>query len=258
MNKALYEVRDGIATLTVNRPEALNALNAEVLNDLRDTLIEAAKAPPRCLILTGAGEKAFVAGADIAAMKDFSRLNAEEFSRLGNYVMNLVENFPAPVIAAVNGFALGGGCELALACDIRLCGENASFAFPEVGLGIPPGFGGMQRMVRAVGAARAKELVYTARRVKANEALALGLVSAVHPAADLMGAAQKMADSIAANAPLAVRAAKAAINEGAGMSLCDAADCEISHFTSCFETDDQKNAMTAFAEKRKPEPFTGC
>ncbi|MDL2293060.1 enoyl-CoA hydratase/isomerase family protein [Ruminococcaceae bacterium OttesenSCG-928-D13] len=253
-----YEVKDEIAVLTVDRPKALNALNSAVLAELDSLLDEAAKNPPRCLIVTGGGEKAFVAGADIAEMRDLSPAGAEQFSSAGMVVMDKLEGFPCPVIAAVNGFALGGGCELALACDFRIASEKASFAFPEVGLGIPPGFGGMQRMVRAIGVGKAKELVYTAGRIKAPEALALGLVNAVYPPEELMDKVMNTARAIAKNAPLAVRAAKAAINGGAVLGLAEAAASEIPWFAGCFETKDQRNAMTAFVEKRDAEPFVGA
>ena len=257
MKYLLYEEKDNVGLLTVNRPEALNALNSEVIIELRTKLDEIALSDIRCLILTGAGEKSFVAGADIGEMKDFNTEQAERFSIEGNIVMEKIENLPMPVIAAVNGFALGGGIELALSCDIRLASENAVFSLPEVGLGVMPGYGGVQRLVRVVGIAKAKELAFTANRVKAPEALALGLVSAVYPIGELMDSAKRMAGKIAANAPVGVRAVKKVANNCVGLTLNDATRIESRLFGECFATNDQKQAMTAFVEKKKPEPFTG-
>jgi len=253
----LYEVNDGVGILTINRPQALNALNSDVVRELTAQLDEIAGSDIRCLILTGAGEKSFVAGADIAEMKDCNAAAAEAFSIEGNAVMEKLENLPMPVIAAVNGFALGGGCELALSCDIRLAADNAVFALPEVGLGILPGYGGVQRLARVIGIAKAKEMAFTTNRVKAPEALALGLVNAVVPAAELMEAAGQMAAKIASNAPVGVRAAKKVANDSVGLTLDKATRLECALFGECFNTQDQKEAMTAFVEKRKPAPFTG-
>ena len=185
-----------ILTLTLNRPEALNALNAQVLDDLDATLDAVDLNTVRCLIFTGAGDKAFAAGADIAAMANMTPEEAAAFSRRGNEVFRRIETFPLPTVAAVNGYALGGGCELAMACDIRLCSENAVFGQPEVTLGITPGFGGTQRLMRLVGMGKAKELIFSARTVKAAEALSMGLVNAVYPPEELLPAARKLGESI--------------------------------------------------------------
>ena len=255
MSFVTYEANGAVATLTVNRPEALNALNAQVLADLDAALDAIDLETVRCLIVRGAGEKSFVAGADIAQMKDLSAAEGEAFGKQGNDVMRKLETFPIPTIAAVGGYALGGGCELAMSCDIRLCSDTAVFGQPEVGLGITPGFGGTQRMARLIGMGRAKELLYTARKVKAPEALAIGLVQGVYPVEQLMEEALKMAARIAGNAPIAVRATKKAVNDGLQVDMDRAIEIEEQLFGSCFETEDQKNAMGAFLEKRKPDPF---
>ena len=249
------EQRGSIGILTMNRPEALNALNDQVLRDL-DAALDAVEANDEILvvILTGAG-RSFVAGADIGQMKDFTSVQAKKFGAYGNSVFLKLENFPKPVIAAVNGFALGGGCELSMACDIRLASEKAKFGQPEVGLGITPGFGGTQRLARLVGLGMAKQLIYTAKNIKADEALRIGLVNAVYPLAELMPAAEKLAETIAKNAPIAVRACKKAINDGMQVDIDRAVTIEEGLFGSCFETADQKEGMGAFLEKRKHEPY---
>lgn len=252
------EHKGDIAILTINRPEALNALNDEVITQLDKVLDSVDPAAVRCLIVTGAGEKAFVAGADIAQMSGLTKQEGEAFGKLGNDVFRKLETLPIPTIAAVNGFALGGGCELSMCCDIRLCSDTAVFGQPEVGLGITPGFGGTQRMARLIGPGKAKELIYTARNIKAPEALSVGLVQAVYPAAELMEAAEKMASRIAGNAPIAVRACKKAVNDGLQVDMDAAIVVEEKLFGSCFETKDQKNAMSAFVEKRKHDPFVNC
>ena len=252
------EIKEQIGILTINRPEALNALNDEVIRQLDKTLDSIDTGAVRCLIVRGAGEKAFVAGADIAQMSGLTKAEGEAFGKLGNDVFRKLESLPIPTIAAVNGFALGGGCELAMACDIRLCSETAVFGQPEVGLGITPGFGGTQRMARLIGIGKAKELLYTARNVKSAEALSIGLVQAVHPADDLMAEAEKMALRIAGNAPIAVRACKKAVNDGLQVEIDQAIVVEEKLFGSCFQTQDQKNAMAAFVEKRKHDPFINC
>ena len=249
------EKKDQFAVLTISRPEALNALNDEVISQLDRVLDSIDPAEVRCLIVTGAGQKAFVAGADIAQMSGLTKAEGEAFGKHGNDVFRKLETLPIPTIAAVNGFALGGGCELAMSCDIRLCAETAVFGQPEVGLGITPGFGGTQRMARLIGPGKAKELIYTARNIKAPEALSVGLVQAVYPAEELMEQAEKMAARIAGNAPIAVRACKKAINDGLQVDMDAAVAVEEKLFGSCFETQDQKNAMTAFVEKRKHDPF---
>ncbi len=244
-----------VLTLTLDRPEALNALNAQVLDDLSAELDRVDLHSVRCLIFTGAGEKAFAAGADIAAMADMSPEEAAAFSRRGNQVFRRIEAFPLPTIAAVNGYALGGGCELAMACDIRLCSENALFGQPEVTLGITPGFGGTQRLMRLVGMGKAKELIFSARNVKAPKALEIGLVNAVYPPEELLPAAKKLGARIAKNAPIAVRACKAAMNEGIDLPMDEAVDAEIREFSGCFETEDQKRGMAAFLSKQKNVEF---
>ncbi|MGI6029908.1 MAG: enoyl-CoA hydratase-related protein [Eubacteriales bacterium] len=248
--------QDGqLGFLTISREKALNALNDQVLKDLDAALDSVNLDEVRCLILTGAGEKSFVAGADIAQMKDLTREGGENFGKEGNAVFLKLESFPIPVIAAVNGFALGGGCELAMSCDIRIAAENAVFGQPETGLGITPGFGGTQRLARIVGMGKAKELIYTCGKITAEEALRLGLVNAVYPQAELMDKCVEMAKKIARNAPIAVRASKQAINEGMQVDIASAVAIEARLFGSCFETEDQKNGMTAFVEKRRPDPY---
>lgn len=244
-----------ILTLTLNRPEALNALNAQVLDDLAAALDQVDLSSVRCLILTGTGEKAFAAGADIAAMANMTPEEAADFSRRGNEVFRRIDTFPLPTVAAVNGYALGGGCELAMACDIRLCSQNAVFGQPEVTLGITPGFGGTQRLMRLIGMGRAKELIFSARTVKAAEALSVGLVNAVYPPEELLPAARKLAERIAKNAPIAVRACKAAMNEGIDLVMDEAVAAEVREFSGCFETEDQKLGMNAFLNKQKNVAF---
>ena len=251
-----YEPKGDVAYLVIDRPEALNALNAQVLADLDAALDAIDLDLIRCVIVRGAGEKSFVAGADIAQMKDLDPAGGEAFGKQGNDVFLKLENFPIPVIAAVGGYALGGGCELAMACDFRICSDTAVFGQPEVGLGITPGFGGTQRLARIVGPGMAKQMIYTARNIKADEALRIGLVNAVYPASELYAAAEKLASTIAANAPIAVRACKKAINEGAALPIEQAVVCEEKAFGSCFQTGDQQEGMGAFLEKRKHAPFT--
>ncbi len=209
MTNVLLEKKGHIAVATINRPKALNALNSQVLEDI-DQLVEQVKADDeiRALVITGSGEKAFVAGADIGEMSTLTKAEGEAFGKKGNDVFRKLETLPIPTIAAVNGFALGGGCELAMSCDIRLCADTAVFGQPEAGLGITPGFGGTQRLARLVGMGMAKQLIYTAKNIKADEALRIGLVNAVYPLEELMPAAEKMAETIAKNAPIAVRACR--------------------------------------------------
>lgn len=255
MSFVLSQQEGSIVTLTLNRPEALNALNAQVLEDLDQALDAVDLSTVRCLILTGAGDKAFAAGADIAQMANMTPEEAAAFSRRGNEVFRRIETFPCPTVAAVNGYALGGGCELALACDIRLCSETAVFGQPEVTLGITPGFGGTQRLMRLVGMGRAKELIFSARNVKAPEALSLGLVNGVYPFEELLAAAQKLAERIARNAPIAVRACKAAMNEGIDLAMDAAVGAEVRAFSACFATEDQKAGMAAFLNKQRNIDF---
>ena len=250
-----YEVEGQIGIITINRPKALNALNSTVLDELDKTLDAVDLEAVRCLILTGAGEKSFVAGADIGEMSTLTQSEGEAFGKKGNDVFRKLETFPLPVIAAVNGFALGGGCEISMSCDIRICSENAVFGQPEVGLGITPGFGGTQRLARIVGTGKAKEMIYGARNIKAEEAYRIGLVNNVYPLDELMPAAKKLAATIARNAPIAVRACKRAINEGLQVDMDQAIVIEEKLFGSCFESHDQKEVMAAFLEKRKVEAF---
>ncbi len=255
MSFVRYVQKEQYAIATIDREKALNALNTQVLEDL-DAMLDAVDLETvRALIITGAGEKSFVAGADISEMSTLTKAQGEAFGLKGNAVFRRLETFPVPVIAAVNGFALGGGCELSMCCDIRLAAENAKFAQPEVGLGITPGFGGTQRLCRLIGVGKAKEMLYTCGQIDAQEALALGLVNAVYPIDELMPAAEKMAKRIAKNAPIAVRATKKAANDGLQTDMDSAIAIEAKLFGSCFETDDQKNGMTAFLEKRRPDPY---
>ena len=255
MGYVKYETKGAVAVVTIDREKALNALNAEVLDDLKATFEGIDTETIRCVIVTGAGEKSFVAGADIAAMSGMDAQGGEAFGKKGNDIFRMIETFPLPVIAAVNGFALGGGCELAMSCDFRICAEQAIVGQPEVGLGITPGFGGTQRLARLVGPGMAKQLIYTAKNIKAAEALRIGLVNAVYPAEELMAAAEKLAGQIAANAPVAVRACKKAINEGLEQPMEEAIVTEEKLFGSCFATEDQKTGMQAFLEKKKGVSF---
>lgn len=253
-----YEVDGAVAVLTINRPKALNALNSSVLDEIEQTIDAVDMNTVRALIITGAGEKSFVAGADIGEMSTLTKAEGEAFGKKGNDIFRKIETLPVPVIAAVNGFALGGGCELSMACDIRICSENAVFGQPEVGLGITPGFGGTQRLARTVGVGMAKQLIYTARNIKAPEALRIGLVNAVYPLEELMPAAKKMAAAIAANAPIAVRNCKKAINDGLQADIDEAIAIEEKLFGDCFETEDQKYGMAFFLDRNKEkvkEPF---
>ena len=245
-----YEVDGAVGMITINRPKALNALNEDVLNELEQAFDAVDLSVVRCLILTGAGEKSFVAGADIGAMSTMTKAEGAAFGKKGNDIFLKIEKFPIPVIAAINGFALGGGCEISMSCDIRICSENAIFGQPEVGLGITPGFGGTQRLARLVSPGMAKQLIYTARNIDAAEAKRIGLVNEVYPLADLMPAAKKMAAAIAGNAPIAVRACKKAINEGLQVSIDEGAAIEEELFGSCFESYDQREGMANFLRKK--------
>ncbi len=255
MNFIAYEQEGFVGVITINRPKALNALNSEVLKELNTVLDNVDLEATRALILTGAGEKSFVAGADIGEMSTLTKAEGEAFGKIGNDVFRRIETFPIPVIAAVNGFALGGGCEIAMSCDIRLCSDTALFGQPEVGLGITPGFGGTQRLARLIPIGKAKEIIYAAVNIKADEAYRIGLVNAVYPLEELLPAAKKLAAKIAKNAPIAVRACKQAINDGLNTDMDHAIVIEEKLFGSCFETEDQKEGMKAFLEKRKVEGF---
>ena len=257
MSFVKYEPKGSIAYLIIDREKALNALNTQVLSDF-DAAIDAVDLNEiRCLIVRGAGEKSFVAGADIAQMKELSKEEGVAFGKQGNDVMRKLESLPIPTIAAVGGYALGGGCELSLCADIRIASEKAKFGQPEVGLGIIPGFGGTQRLTRTVNRAYAADLILSARTVSAAEALQMGLVSRVVPPEELMNEAMKLAEMIAANAPIAVRAAKKAMRIRYMNSLDNDLAAEAELFGSCFETQDQQMAMTAFVSKTKKDEFTG-
>ncbi|WP_415931893.1 enoyl-CoA hydratase-related protein [Zhenpiania hominis] len=248
-----YNVDNQIAVMTINRPEALNALNGAVLEALERRIDEvAADGNVKALILTGAG-RAFVAGADIEQQSRFDLEGGRAWGRRGSAIFRKLELLEVPTIAAVNGFALGGGCELALACDLILAGEKAKFGQPEVGLGITPGFSGTQRLPRRVGIGKAKELIFTGKMIGAQEAERIGLVNQVLPQETLLEEAQKLAEEILSNGPTAVKYAKAAINRGYDMDMDTAIAIENEYFAMCFVTEDQKEGMTAFLEKRTAE-----
>ena len=251
MEFVTYEVKDRVGIITISREKALNALNSQVLDELSAAFDAVDQNEIRCIVLTGAGEKSFVAGDDIGEMSSLTKAEGEAFGKKGNDVFRKIETFPIPVIAAVNGFALGGGCEISMSCDIRICSDNAVFGQPEVGLGITPGFGGTQRLARLVSPGMAKQLIYTARNIKADEAYRIGLVNQVVPQAELMDTALKMASTIAANAPIAVRNCKKAINDGLQTDMDKAVVIEEKLFGDCFETEDQKAGMANFLEKDK-------
>ncbi len=255
MEYIVYEQKGSYGVITISREKALNALNSTVLKELDATLDAVNLEEVRCLILTGAGEKSFVAGADIGEMSTLTQAEGEAFGKIGNDVFRKLETFPIPVIAAINGFALGGGCEIAMSCDIRICSDNAVFGQPEVGLGITPGFGGTQRLPRIVGVGVAKQMIYSGRNIKAEEAYRIGLVNTVYTQEELMPNAEKLAATIAKNAPIAVRNCKKAINDGMQTDMDQAIVIEEKLFGGCFESYDQKEGMTAFVEKRKVEAF---
>lgn len=256
LKNVLLEKEGHLAIVTINRPKALNALNSETLKDL-NTVIEDLENDSNiyAVILTGAGEKSFVAGADIAEMRELNEEQGKEFGMLGNKVFRRLEKLDKPVIAAISGFALGGGCELSMACDIRIASERARFAQPESGLGITPGFGGTQRLPRIVGLGKAKEMIYTGAMVKADEALRIGLVNKVVPLENLMDEAKAMANAIIVNAPVAVKLCKDAIDRGMQVDIDRAIEIEAEDFGKCFSTEDQKEGMTAFLEKRAEKNF---
>ena len=248
----LLEHEGALSILTINRPDKLNALNAAVVAEIASAVKEIATRPEtRTLIITGAGPKSFVAGADISEMSAMDEADARRFARAGHAAFSALELLDIPVIACVNGFALGGGCELALACDFIYASENAKFGQPEVKLGVIPGFGGTQRLLRRVGIAMARELVMTGKTISADEALRIGLVNRiVTPQSELLGAARETAKMIAGMGPLAVAQSKRVLREGAAKELTAANDIEIEGFASCFTTTDQKEGMAAFLEKR--------
>jgi len=246
------ESRDSIAVITINRPDKLNALNADTVNELRSALEQVASDNnTRAVILTGAGEKAFVAGADIAELAKMNPLSGIEVSRQGQDTFRFMETMRKPVIAAVNGFALGGGLELALACHFRVASENAKFGLPEVKLGIIPGYGGTVRLPRVVGRGRALELILTGEMIDAQEAHRIGLVNHVYPQAELMAAAEQLAQKIAANGPVAIALAIEAVDHGYHASTEDALRLEANLFGLLASTADMREGMGAFLEKRK-------
>jgi enoyl-CoA hydratase len=249
----LLSLENEIGTLTINRPKALNALNIETLQEIQKGIEEVRDRPEmKVLILTGAGEKAFVAGADILEMKGMNSLEAFNFSRMGHLIMKMIQDLDRPVIAAVNGFALGGGMEIALACDFIYASENAKLGLPEVTLGVFPGFGGTQRLPRLIGKGNAKELILTGKMITAQEAFQIGIVNRVFPLASLMEETKKVAVQMAANGAIGVRLAKRVTEAGFNMDLEKACSLESHAFGLCFSTEDQKEGMIAFVEKRKP------
>lgn len=251
-NTLRFEVQEGIARLTITRPKALNALNSEVLTELEQVLKEVTdKAEIRVLLITGEGEKAFVAGADIAEMLEKSPLEARRFAQHGQNVFARLEELPIPVLAAINGFALGGGCELAMACDIRIAAEHAKFGQPETGLGITPGFAGTQRLARLVGAGRALELILSGATIDAAEAWRIGLVNKVAPKNQLLEAAMDLARKLAARSPVALELSKKAVYKGSETDFNTAQAYETEVFALCFAAPDQKEGMRAFLEKRQ-------
>ena len=244
------EHNNGVTVLTISAPKTLNALNSSILKELND-FIDNLEPTTRVLIITGDGEKSFVAGADISEMVHLNEAQGHEFGRLGAQVFRKIEVLPIPVIAAVNGFALGGGCELAMSCDIRICSANAKFGQPEVGLGIIPGFSGTYRLPKLIGQGYAKEMIYTGKVIRADEALRIGLVNAVYEQPELMEKAMEMAAMMLKNAPVAIGLAKQSINEGYDLDADGAIALENKLFGKCFATADQKEGMDAFLNKRE-------
>ena len=253
----LLEREDRVAILTINRPKALNALNNDTLLEIKSAVLEVKEdSGIDLLIITGAGDKAFVAGADISFMQNLSAMEGRAFASLGQEAFRMIEALEKPVIAAVNGFALGGGCELAMCCDFRIASTKAKFGQPEVGLGITPGFGGTQRLPRLVGTGMAKQMLFTADAIDAKEALRIGLVNSVVEPEELMDSVKKIAKRILNKGQVAVRLSKVAANEGMQSDIDRGMTIEADVFALCFATTDQKEGMSAFAEKRKPQ-FTG-
>ena len=253
----IFEKDNEIGLLTINRPKSLNALNPSTLKEMLDLLLElTVSSDIKVLIITGAGDKAFVAGADIKEMVDFCPLEAGEFSNMGHLVFSTLEGLTIPTIAAVNGFALGGGCELALACDFIYASEKAKFGQPEINLGIIPGFGGTQRLARRVGIARAKEMIFTGQTLSAEEAVQIGLVNKVCSPDDLLPEVRKVAATLQSKSSLALRAAKEVIQHGLDVDLTNGCRFEKAAFSLLFSSQDQEEGMKAFLEKRKPK-FSG-
>jgi len=253
-NNILLEKNEAIATVTINRPKSLNALNRETLEEMLTCFKELGEdRSVQVVIITGAGEKAFVAGADISFMQGLNPEQGRVFGRLGHAVTRTIENLPQPVIAAINGFALGGGCELALACDIRLAGDNAKFGQPEVNLGVIPGFGGTQRLPRLIGKGLANELLFSGKIIDAEEAGRIGLVNRIIPRENLMTECRELALMICSRGPAAVRLCKEVVNNGMEMDLNRACSYEADLFALCFAGEEQKEGMAAFLEKRPPK-----
>lgn len=249
----IFEEKEGIGIIKISRPKALNALNSETLDELASVLKNCEKdRGVRVLIITGDGDKAFVAGADIVEMKDMDPKRAMDFSRKGHSVFSMIENMPKATIAAVNGYALGGGFELCLSCDIIYASEKARFGFPEITLGIHPGFGGTQRASRLVGLSKAKELILSGRMISSQEAYELGLINKVVPHEELMNEVLKLADSIKGFSLMAIRFAKECVNKSLYLGIEEALELEARNFGLCFGTKDQKEGMQAFLDKRKP------
>ena len=256
MNNLLMEVENEIAVVTINRPKSLNALNSETLAELNTCLAEIeGRTDIKVVILTGSGSKSFVAGADISEMVNATPAEGRAMGLLAREAFGRLENMPQVTIAAVNGFALGGGCEISMACDIRVAAENAKFAQPECGLGILPGFGGTQRLARLVGKGRAKEMIFTCDMIDAQDAYRIGLANHVVPQEELLDYCKAMAGRIMKNAPYAVSLAKQVINSGADMDLDNGLKLEANIFGLSFSTEDKKEGMTAFLEKRKEKNF---
>jgi enoyl-CoA hydratase len=253
-NNLLFSVENRIALITFNRPKALNALNSELLNELDDVLTVVMNDESiKVLILTGAGDKAFVAGADITELARFNALEARLFGKKGQSVINRLQELPIPVIAAVNGFALGGGSEIALAADFIYASTNAKFGFPEINLGLIPGFGGTQRGPRTMGMGMAKELIFTGKMVSAEEAATMGMVNRVCSSEALMESVYKTAEAISAKGKVSLRAAKKAVNNGMNVDLANGCEIELNEFAICFASQDSKEGTAAFLEKRKPD-----
>ncbi len=254
LDNVLYEKRDGIAYVTINRPKVLNALNTPTWKDMRTAFEDARDdASVRGVILTGAGNKAFIAGADIGELAHVAAFEAEQSSRFGQEVLDVIENLGKPVVAAVNGFALGGGCETAMACTIRIAADSAKFGQPEVTLGLVPGGGGTQRLPRLVGKGRALQLILSGETISAQEAYRIGLVNEVVPAAELIPRAEAILKKIASNAPIAIKLALEAANKGAETSQSEGLLLEAAYFGLCAATDDKREGTNAFLEKRAPQ-----
>jgi len=253
LENLLVDIVDGIATVTINRPKVLNALNAQTLDELRRVVLAVRRDDTvRCVIITGAGEKSFIAGADINELSVQTPAGGRDHAMRGQHILDLIENLGKPVIAAINGFALGGGCELAMACTLRIAADSARLGQPEINLGIIPGYAGSQRLSRLIGRGRAMELLLTGDHVTAAEAHRLGLVNRVVPAAELMTEVRKLAASLATKAPVAVRYIIDAVNKGLEMPFPDAQVFEATLFGLVSSTDDMREGTRAFLEKRKP------